>query len=186
MRHILSCFSIAVALVAASPTRKVPRSERGVLSKFENVLNGIGNTVYHTANVVRRQKESASGEDDAEVLKSLDAAKKAAAVEQATKDFEKPFGNAALWKEALDFDLEKGGIHDNRNFYHIFGTLQEAENSSLTVIQPTAGFGRGGETPEINVAREIARALQYLQFYPAQIKQSQASDPENTIGERGM
>ncbi len=182
MRHILLSFLIAVALVAASPARPVPRSKRGTASKLNEVTKRIGTTAYHATNLLRRQDQPASDADTADPLDPLSAVQKAA-VEQAVKDLEKPFGNAAIWKEAIDFDKERGDAHENRNFYQMFALLQEAENSSQTVISPYV-FGGGSPSPQdqLNTAPTIGKALQFLQVYPAQFKQPQASDPANSLG----
>ncbi len=175
MRPLLLCFSIAVALVAATPTHQVPRSERGSSSKFVNV---VSNPVRHTAAFVRRQKQPANGSSDGDPLTSLSEERKAE-IQKATEQFTKPLGNAAVWKEAYDFDLERGDIHDNRVFYHTIAFFQLVENSSLTLLQPK---NIDGSYADQNISPVISKALQYLQFYPAQLKQPQANDPGNTIG----
>ncbi|KAL8885031.1 MAG: hypothetical protein Q9192_006716, partial [Flavoplaca navasiana] len=181
MRHVLLSFLVAVALVAASPARPILHSKRGTASKFHEVAKSVGTTAYHATNFLRRQDQPAGDADTADPLGSLSAAQKAA-VEQAVKDFEKPFGNAAIWKEAIDFDKERGDAHENRNFYQIFAILQEAENSSQTVIFPhVIGGGIPSPQDQLNVAPTIGKALQYLQVYPAQFKQPQASDPAKSL-----
>ncbi|KAI4098039.1 MAG: hypothetical protein LQ339_006607 [Xanthoria mediterranea] len=174
MRPLLLSFSIAVALVAATPTHQLPRFERGPSSKFVNV---VSNPVRHTADFVRRQEQPANGSSDVDPLTSLSEQQKAE-VQKATEEFTKPLGNAAIWKEAYDFDLERGDIHENRIFYHIVAFFQLAENSSLTVLRPK---NIDGSYADQNVGPAISKALQYVQFYPAQLEQPQASDPENTI-----
>lgn len=178
MRPLLLSFSIAVALVAATPTHQLPRFERGPSSKFVNV---VSNPVRHTADFVRRQEQPANGSSDVDPLTSLSEQQKAE-VQKATEEFTKPLGNAAIWKEAYDFDLERGDIHENRIFYHIVAFFQLAENSSLTVLRPK---NIDGSYADQNVGPAISKALQYVQFYPAQLEQPQASDPENTIGKLG-
>lgn len=175
MRPILSCFSIAVALVAASPTHQVPRSKGGLSSQSVDV---VSNPTHRVANFVRRQEQPANGSSDIDALTALSEQQKAD-VKKATEEFAKPFGNAAIWKEAYDFDIERGDIHENRIFYHTLATLQLAENSSLTVIRPKTVDGSYGDA---DVGQFMSKALQFLQFYPAQLKQPQAGDPENTIG----
>ncbi|KAL8755873.1 MAG: hypothetical protein Q9199_003330 [Rusavskia elegans] len=174
MRPLLSCFSTAVALVVASPTHQVLRSNGGLSSLSVNV---VSNPTHHVANFVRRQEQPANGSSEIDALTSLSEQQKAD-VKKATEEFAKPFGNAAIWKEAYDFDIERGDIHENRIFYHTLATLQLAENSSLTVIRPKTVDGSDGDA---DVGQFMSKALQYLQFYPAQLKQSQAGDPENTL-----
>ena len=182
MRHILLSFLVAVALVAASPARPILHFKRGTAFKLNEVAKSIGTTAYHATSLHRRQDQPASDAVTADPLNSLSAAQKAA-VEQAVKDLEKPFGNAAIWKEAIDFDKERGDAHENRNFYQILALLQEAENSSQTVISPyVAGGGIPSPQDQLNTAPTIGKALQFLQAYPAHFKQPQASDPAKTLG----
>ncbi len=178
MRRLVVRFFVAVALVTASPTHQVPRLPRGISSKSYTVANGV----YDTGDIIRRQEQSAGGAEDIDPLRSFSAAQQAAA-EQAVRNFEIPFGNAAIWKEAIDIDKRNGNGHDNRNFYQTMAYLQEAENNSQTLISPYQTDG-GSASPQdqFNVAPTISKALQFFQFYPAQLKQSQASDPANTLG----
>lgn len=185
MRYILLSFLVAFVLVAASPAHQIPRSRRGTSSKADGIVNGVSKAVYHVTNLLRRQEQVVSGADNTNTLRTLSAAQQAA-VEQATRDFEKPFGNAAIWREAIDFDKERGNGHENRDFYQTMATLQEAENSSRTIISPF-NIGGGSVSPQdqLNVAPNVAKALQYIGLYPAQLKQSQASDPARSLGKFG-
>ena len=178
MQRLVIRLLVAVALVTASPTHQVPRLLRGISSKPYTVANGV----HDTGDVIRRQEQSAGSAEDIDPIGSLSAAQQAA-VEQATRNFEIPFGNAAIWKEAIDIDKRNGNGHDNRNFYQTMAYLQEAENNSQTVISPyPIGGGSASPQDQLNVAPTISKALQFFQFYPAQLKQSQAGDPANTLG----
>ncbi|KAL8668587.1 MAG: hypothetical protein Q9168_006786 [Polycauliona sp. 1 TL-2023] len=173
MHYLFSIFSISIALAAASPTYQAPNSNKRVPPRVGNVVNSADKRTHHSS-LVRRQDISAT----------LTSITNSTEFQQAIANVNEPFANLAIWKEALDFDTAKSSNY-NRFFYHAMGLIQKAENDSISVLPSQAIgdiSGLLGAGNDADVGQFASKALQFLQFYPAQLSQSQASDPEKTLG----
>ncbi|KAL9599260.1 MAG: hypothetical protein Q9219_003962 [cf. Caloplaca sp. 3 TL-2023] len=85
----------------------------------------------------------------------------------------KPLGNAAIWQEALDNDARINST-SNRWFYGMVASLQFFENSSHTIATT--------QNPDpVTAASLIGQGLQYLNMYPCQFDEPQASNPAASL-----
>ncbi|KAL8838124.1 MAG: hypothetical protein Q9170_002265 [Blastenia crenularia] len=147
---------ITLALATASPLQQSSHSLGRSPSTHDS-------SVDRATNVIRREEVSAASTSSSGILGTLPEPTTAI-------NFDRPFGNNALWQEALAFDKAAGVEKENRMFYAIIANFQVAENSarnSLAGISLTSSM--------------ISQGLEALNIYPMQFNQPQANDPETLV-----
>ena len=164
MQSILFFSLITVTLATASPVYQFSWVRRELSSTFGNTVGDVSNSFNGATNAV----QSAAAEASTVAGNALGSLPKL----PADAAYNAPLANDALWQEARSFDLKNnGGSIVNQLVYQLIGYYQKAENSSNSYLANTF-LGSSW----------ISRGLQYLQIYPTQFNQPQASDPAASLG----